>query len=89
MPIQNDVTRCCSRAILSELDSYSGAQDGINPESTTRLIMEMRNSLQNSDWVSLAKYITVFPDIARERIRWYPTILRVIISNHFNSLTHF
>lgn len=52
-------------------------QDGIHPESTTRLVAEMRNSLQKGDWVSLAKYITIFAEMARDKKRWYPTLLRV------------
>lgn len=87
-PIQSESKRTCNRLILSELDCYYAMQDGIHPESTTRLMIEMRNSVENGDWVSLAKYITIFADVARDKKRWYPTLLRVSHNRRPMGLPH-
>lgn len=76
-PVHTETKRTCNRMILSDLECYYAMQDGIHPESTTRLMIEMRNSVQRCDWVSLAKYITIFAEMARDKKRWYPTLLRV------------
>lgn len=62
---------------MTELDSYCFKSDRTSPESTTRLMCEMRNSLQREDWATLAKLIALFADVSFGKIRWYPTVLRV------------
>lgn len=77
-PHQSESKRTCQRLILTELDCYNSQQDGVSPESTTRLMIEMRNAILKHDWQTLAKLIILFVDVGREKNRWYPTLLRVI-----------
>lgn len=76
-PQQKESKRTCDRMILTELDCYHSPQDGVSPESTTRLIIEMRNALLKHDWITLAKLIILFTEVGRDKNRWFPTVLRV------------
>lgn len=64
----------CNRFILAQVNSNQMAL--ISPESITRLMWEMKNSLQRQDYGDLAKLISMFTEMPIGKSRWYSTILR-------------
>lgn len=69
----------CNRFILSEINGgdADNPNEQISPESTTRLMMEIRNSLQRKEYVDLSKLICMFTEMPLGTRRWYPTLIRV------------
>lgn len=64
----------CDRFILREMDGNQ--MDTISPDSTTRLMWEMRERLQRKEYGDLARLISMFTEIPTGKQRWYPTLLK-------------
>lgn len=64
----------CDRFSLAQVNSNQMAW--ISPESITRLMWEMKNSLQRQDYGDLAKLISMFTEMPIGKSRWYSTLLR-------------
>lgn len=69
----------CDRFTLSEINGgdTKNPNEQISPESTTQLMMEMRNCLQRKEYGDLAKLICSFTEMPLGTRRWYPTLIRV------------
>lgn len=64
----------CHRFILAQANSNQ--MERISPESITRLIWEMKNSVQRQDYGDLAKLISMFTIMPIGKSRWYSTLIR-------------
>lgn len=63
--------------------------DTISPESTTRLMWEMRKCLQRKDYGNLARLISAFSEMPIGKARWYPTLLKYcLIALMYDPLVH-
>lgn len=62
----------CERFISSHLNGEQ--MNRISPESVTRLLWEMRNSLQRREYSDLAKLISMFTEMPIGKQRWYATL---------------
>lgn len=69
----------CNRFTLSEINggNADNPNEQISPESTTRLMIEMRNCLQRKEYGDLSKLICMFTEMPLGTRRWYPTLIRV------------
>lgn len=64
----------CNRFILNQIQGEK--IETISPESTTRLIWEMKERLQRRQYGDLAKLISVFTEMPVGKMRWYPTLIK-------------
>lgn len=64
----------CDRFILSQIEGSQN--ETISPESTTRLMLQMREGLQRKDYGNLAKLISTFTEMPVGKSRWYPTLIK-------------
>lgn len=69
----------CNRFALSEINGgdAENSNEQISPESTTRIMIEMRNCLQRKGYGDLSKLICTFTEMQLGTRRWYPTLIRV------------
>lgn len=77
----------CNRFILGQTNG--DRLDTISPESTTRLMWEMRKCLQRKDYGNLARLISAFSEMPMGKARWYPTLIKYcLIALMFDPLVH-
>lgn len=77
----------CNRFIYGQTDG--DRLDTISPESTTRLMWEMRKCLQHKDYGNLARLISAFSEMPMGKQRWYPTLIKYcLIALMYDPLVH-
>lgn len=77
----------CSRFIYGQ--TSGDRLDTISPESTTRLMWEMRKCLQRKDYGNLARLISAFSEMPIGKARWYPTLIKYcLIVLMYDPLVH-
>lgn len=64
----------CNRFMFGQIDGNQ--MDTISPESTTRLMWEMRECLQRKEYGNLARLISAFTEMPMGKVRWYPTLIK-------------
>lgn len=64
----------CNRFISGQIDGNQ--MESISPESTTRLMWEMRECLQRKEYGNLARLISIFTEMPTGKVRWYPTLIK-------------
>lgn len=77
----------CNRFIFGQ--TSGNRIETISPESTTRLMWEMRKCLQRKDYGNLARLISVFSEMPMGKARWYPTLIKYcLIALMYDPLVH-
>lgn len=77
----------CNRFIFGQTNG--DRLDTISPESTTRLMWEMRKCLQRKDFGNLARLISAFSEMPIGKARWYPTLIKYcLITLMYDPLVH-
>lgn len=77
----------CNRFIFGQ--TSGDRLDSISPESTTRLMWEMRKCLQRKDYGNLARLISAFSEMPMGKARWYPTLIKYcLIALMYDPLVH-
>lgn len=64
----------CNRFTLAQIEGNQ--METISPESTTRLMWEMRECVQRKEYHDLARLISVFTEMPMGKKRWYPTLIK-------------
>lgn len=64
----------CNRFILNQI--HGDKMGTVSPESTTRLMWEMKERLQRREYGDLAKLISAFTEMPAGKMRWYPTLIK-------------
>lgn len=64
----------CNRFILNQIEGDK--METISPESTTRLMWEMRERLQRREYGDLARLISTFTEMPMGKSRWYSTFIK-------------
>lgn len=77
----------CNRFIFGQTNG--DRLDTVSPESTTRLMWEMRKCLQRKDYGNLARLISAFSEMPMGKARWYPTLIKYcLIVLMYDPLVH-